>query len=49
MYKAGIMALDLGKTDEAISLFEQLKNDYPNATESSNVDVFLGKAQAMKN
>ena len=49
LYKAGITALDLGKTDEAIKFFETIKNDYPNATEAANASIFIGKAEAMQN
>ena len=49
LYKAGITALDLGKAKEALGLFNEIKDKYPNATEASTADVFIGKAQAMSN
>ncbi|GAA4269890.1 tetratricopeptide repeat protein [Hyunsoonleella aestuarii] len=49
LYKAGTIALDLGQADKALGYFERIKNDYPNSTEASTVDVFIGKAQVMAN
>lgn len=49
LYKAGITALDLGKASEALGYFNTIKDNYPNATEATIVDVFIGKAQAMSN
>jgi len=47
LYKAGITALDLGKTSEALDMFNKIKDDYPKSSEANNVDVFIGKAKAM--
>ncbi|TXG38993.1 tetratricopeptide repeat protein [Seonamhaeicola maritimus] len=47
LYKAGNIALDLGKSDKALSYFERIKADYPSATEAANIDVFIGKAQVL--
>ncbi|MDN3665972.1 tol-pal system YbgF family protein [Algibacter miyuki] len=49
LYKAGTIALDLGKADKALSYFERIKEDFPNATEAATVDVFIGKAQVLAN
>ncbi|GAL63896.1 tetratricopeptide repeat protein [Algibacter lectus] len=49
LYKAGAIALDLGETDKALDYFTQIKEKYPNATEASTVDVFIGKAQVLAN
>jgi len=48
-YKAGTIALDLGKASEALGYFNIIKEKYPNATEATSVDVFIGKAQALSN
>ncbi|WP_290696611.1 tetratricopeptide repeat protein [Lacinutrix sp.] len=48
-YKAGITALNLGKASEALGYFNTIKETYPNATEASSVEVFIGKAKAMSN
>ena len=47
LYKAGAIALDLGQADKALGYFKRIKEDYPNATEASSVDVFIGKAQVL--
>ncbi|MGC1203784.1 MAG: tetratricopeptide repeat protein [Flavobacteriaceae bacterium] len=47
LYKAGAIALDLGQADKALGYFKRIKEDYPNATEASTVDVFIGKAQVL--
>ncbi|QDO95440.1 tetratricopeptide repeat protein [Formosa sediminum] len=47
--KSGLIALELGKADEALGYFETIKNDYPSSTEASTVDVFIGKAQVLAN
>lgn len=47
LYKAGTIALDLGQADKALGYFEKIKEDYANATEASNIDVFIGKAQVL--
>ncbi|WP_435132884.1 YfgM family protein [Formosa sp. A9] len=47
--KAGLIALELGNPKEALGYFETIKNDYPNSTEASTVDVFIGKAQVLAN
>lgn len=47
LYKAGAIALDLGQADKALGYFKRIKEDYPNATEATTVDVFIGKAQVL--
>ncbi|WP_299555588.1 tetratricopeptide repeat protein [Seonamhaeicola sp.] len=49
LYKAGTVALELGNPDKALSYFERIKTEYPKATEASNIDVFIGKAQVLAN
>lgn len=49
LFKAGTIAMDLGKTSKALQHFEKIKNDYPNATEAASIEVFIGKAQALAN
>lgn len=49
LYKAGITALNLGKTSEALTLLKRIKDEFPKSNEAKNVDVFIGKAQAMVN
>ena len=44
-YKAGLMALELGKKDEALKLFTNVKDNYKGSVEAANIDVYLGMAQ----
>ena len=46
LFKAGNVALNLGKTKTALDHFNTIKETYPNSTEAGNIDVFIGKAQA---
>ncbi len=49
LYKAGVIALDLGKPKEALGFFNRIKAEYPKSAEAANAEVFIGKAQAMTN
>src|SRR5690606_636583 len=49
LYKAGAIALELGKADKALTYFEKIKNEFPNSTEAATIDVFIGKAQVLAN
>ena len=46
LYKAGTLALTLGKTDKALKYFKRIKNEFSASTEASNIDAFIGKAEA---
>lgn len=48
-YKAGVIALELGKASEALGYFNTIKENYPDVTEASQVDVFIAKAKVMSN
>ena len=49
LYKAGVIALDLGKANKALTYFKRIKQEFPNSTEATTVDVFIGKAQVLTN
>ena len=49
LHKAGVIALELGKTDKALTYFKDIKENYASSTEATNIDVFIGKAQALAN
>lgn len=49
LYKAGVIAMELGKADKALTYFKDIKENYASSTEASNIDVFIGKAQALAN
>lgn len=46
LFKAANVALTLGKTKKALDHFSTIKENYSKSNEASNIDVFIGKAQA---
>lgn len=46
LFKAGNVALNLGKTKKALEHFNSIKETYPASNEATNIDVLIGKAQA---
>lgn len=46
LYKAGTVALKLGKNDKALQYFTRIKDEFSKSAEAANIDVFIGKAQA---
>ena len=44
LFKAGNTAMELENYSKAQELFERIKNDYPNATEALNIDIYINKA-----
>lgn len=49
LYKAGNVALDLGKAKEAAAFFNEIKDKYSESTEAANIDVLIGKAEVLAN
>lgn len=49
LYKAGAVALDLGKADKALTYFNRIKDEFPNSSEAATIEVFIGKAQVLAN
>ncbi|MCH7525652.1 MAG: tetratricopeptide repeat protein, partial [Bacteroidetes bacterium] len=49
LYKAGNIAMQLGLNDKALQYFTRIKEEFPNATDATIIDVFIGKAQAASN
>lgn len=47
LLKAAVVALELNKGKEALSLLNKIKSDYPESNEASQIDVFIGMAEAM--
>lgn len=43
-YKAGLMALELGKKEEALKLLTLVKDEYRTSAEAMNVDFYIGMA-----
>ncbi len=44
LFKAGNTAMEIENYSKAQELFERIKNDYPNATEAQNIDLYINKA-----
>ncbi len=49
LLKAAITALSVDKPEVAIPYLERIKEEFPKSVEANQVDVHLGKAQAMQN
>jgi hypothetical protein len=41
--------MQLGLNDKALQYFTRIKEEFPNATDATIIDVFIGKAQAASN
>jgi len=48
LLKAGITALNLGKTDVALKHFKAITDNYPKSPEASKATIYEGKAEAMQ-
>jgi tetratricopeptide (TPR) repeat protein len=46
LFKAGSIAMTLGDNSKALKYFNRIKTDFPASTEATNIDVFIGKAEA---
>ncbi len=46
LFKAANVAMKLGKTQQALDNYKKIKEDFPTSTEASNIDAFIGKAEA---
>lgn len=46
LYKAGTVSFKLGNFKDALEYFQQIKDEYPNSNEATNIDVFIGRAEA---
>lgn len=44
-FKAGLVALELGKKEEALKLFTDIEENYKGSAEAANIDAYLGMAQ----
>ena len=50
LFKAGSVAMDLGKYDKALKLFKRIKDNYPKSDEARDIDIYIQKAEiAAKN
>jgi len=49
LYKAGTIAMQLGKNGDALKYFKRIKDEFSTSTEAANIDVFIGRAEAASN
>ena len=45
LFKAGIVAMDLGQNAKAVEYFQKIKDDYSTSEEGRTIDIYLGKAE----
>jgi len=45
LFKAGNTALEIGKSDKALKMFEKIQISYPNSEEAKNIDIYISKAK----
>lgn len=48
LFKAAMVSLELEKGSDAEKYLNRIKNDYPESSQASEIEVYLGQAQAMK-
>lgn len=46
LFKAANVALELGNSDKALQYFKRIKEEFSSSTEATNIDVFIGRAEA---
>ena len=46
LFKAGTTALTLGQKEKALTYFNRIKEEFSSSNEATNIDVFIGKAEA---
>jgi len=46
LLKAGNIAMSIGKNEKALKYFKRIKDEFSASTEATNIDVFIGKAEA---
>ena len=47
LLKAGVIGLKIGEFDKSLLYFNKIKFDFPESTEAKDIDVFIGKAEAL--
>ena len=47
LQKAGIIGLKIGEFEKSLDYFNRIKSDFPQSNEAKDIDVFIGKAQAL--
>ncbi len=46
LFKAANVALTLGKKDKALDYFKRIQNEFSDADQAKNIEVFIGRAEA---
>ncbi|MCK7591769.1 tetratricopeptide repeat protein [Subsaxibacter sp. CAU 1640] len=46
LFKAANVAMKLGKTEKALENYKRIKDEFSTSSEASNIDVFIGRAEA---
>jgi len=46
LFKAANVAMKLGKTEKALENYQRIKDEFSTSSEASNIDVFIGRAEA---
>ncbi len=46
LFKAANVALELGQSDKSLAYFKRIKEEFSSSTEATNIDVFIGRAEA---
>ena len=49
LMKAGLVYEEMGNYQKALEAYKQLKNDYPDSDQASDIDKFIARAQAQVN
>jgi tetratricopeptide (TPR) repeat protein len=49
LYKAGVIGLELDKISESLRFFNIIKSDFDGSEEAKEIDLFIGKAEALLN
>ena len=47
LQKAGIIGLKIGEFEKSLDYFNRIKSNFPKSNEAKDIDVFIGKAQAL--
>jgi TolA-binding protein len=48
LYKEGLYAESLGKTDDAIAIYEKIRDEYPKSTRAAEMDKYLARLGVLK-
>lgn len=49
LFKAANIALELGQADKALGYYKRIKDEFSKSTEATNIEAFIGRAEAASN